>query len=210
MASKAKIFSRFINNLDVVNDQIIINTVTIDDSSITNTNMGANIQIGGSDLSSTLLSAAPIGTILNYAAATAPLGWLICDGSAISRTTYVNLFTAISTAWGVGDGSSTFNLPNLQGAFLRGTGTGTINARNKTAVAVGSFQEDQFQGHYHRVRTYAGTATYRISRRADNGPTVAFYDSEVLQPTPDGTNGNPRYSDQTNPYNASVQFCIKY
>jgi len=68
MASKAKIFSRFINNLDVVNDQIIINTVTIDDSSITNTNMGANIQIGGSDLSSTLLSAAPIGTILNYAA----------------------------------------------------------------------------------------------------------------------------------------------
>jgi len=210
MASKAKIFSRFINNLDVVNDQIIINTVTIDDSSITNTNMGANIQIGGSDLSSTLLSAAPIGTILNYAAETAPLGWLICDGSAISRTTYVNLFTAISTAWGVGDGSSTFNLPNLQGAFLRGTGTGTINARNKTAVAVGSFQEDQFQGHYHRVRTYAGTATYRISRRADNGPTVAFYDSEVLQPTPDGTNGNPRYSDQTNPYNASVQFCIKY
>jgi microcystin-dependent protein len=210
MASKAKIFSRFINNLDVVNDQIIINTVTIDDSSITNTNMGANIQIGGSDLSSTLLSAAPIGTILNYAAATAPSGWLICDGSAISRTTYVNLFTAISTAWGVGDGSSTFNLPNLQGAFLRGTGTGTINARNKTAVAVGSFQEDQFQGHYHRVRTYAGTATYRISRRADNGPTVAFYDSEVLQPTPDGTNGNPRYSDQTNPYNASVQFCIKY
>ena len=210
MASKAKIFSRFINNLDVVNDQIIINTVTIDDSSITNTNMGANIQIGGSDLSSTLLSAAPIGTILNYAAATAPSGWLICDGSAISRTTYVNLFTAISTAWGIGDGSSTFNLPNLQGAFLRGTGTGTINARNKTAVAVGSFQEDQFQGHYHRVRTYAGTATYRISRRADNGPTVAFYDSEVLQPTPDGTNGNPRYSDQTNPYNASVQFCIKY
>mgnify|MGYP000919683721 CR=1 FL=1 len=210
MASKAKIFSRFINNLDVVNDQIIINTVTIDDSSITNTNMGANIQIGGSDLSSTLLSAAPIGTILNYAAETAPLGWLICDGSAISRTTYVNLFTAISTAWGIGDGSSTFNLPNLQGAFLRGTGTGTINARNKTAVAVGSFQEDQFQGHYHRVRTYAGTATYRISRRADNGPTVAFYDSEVLQPTPDGTNGNPRYSDQTNPYNASVQFCIKY
>ena len=157
-----------------------------------------------------MLSAEPVGTILNYAAATSPSGWLICDGSAIPRTTYADLFTAISTIWGVGDGSSTFNLPDLRGAFLRGSGTGTINGRNKTAVAVGSFQEDQFQGHYHRVRTYGGTATYRISRRADNGPTVAYYDSEVLYPTPDGINGNPRYSDQTNPYNASVQFCIKF
>lgn len=57
----------------------------------------------------------PSGAILQFAGATAPTGYLLCDGSAISRTTYATLFTAISTTYGVGDGSTTFNLPNLKG-----------------------------------------------------------------------------------------------
>lgn len=57
----------------------------------------------------------PIGTILGFAGATAPSGYLICDGSAVSRTTYAELFTAIGTAYGTGDGSTTFNIPNLKG-----------------------------------------------------------------------------------------------
>ena len=57
----------------------------------------------------------PVGSISLFAGATAPSGWLICDGSAISRTTYANLFSVIGTTYGAGDGSTTFNIPNLQG-----------------------------------------------------------------------------------------------
>lgn len=57
----------------------------------------------------------PSGAILQFAGATAPTGYLLCDGSAVSRTTYSGLFTAISTTYGTGDGTTTFNLPNLKG-----------------------------------------------------------------------------------------------
>lgn len=58
---------------------------------------------------------APVGVIEQYGGATAPEGWLLCDGSAVSRTLYDALFTAIGTNYGAGDGSSTFNLPDLRG-----------------------------------------------------------------------------------------------
>lgn len=57
----------------------------------------------------------PIGSISLFAGSTAPSGYLICDGSAVSRTTYSGLFDVISTTYGTGDGSTTFNLPNLKG-----------------------------------------------------------------------------------------------
>ena len=57
----------------------------------------------------------PIGTILPYSKSTAPTGYMICDGSAISRTTYAELFSIIGTTFGSGDGSTTFNIPNLKG-----------------------------------------------------------------------------------------------
>ena len=70
----------------------------------------------------------PSGTTLEYLGATAPSGWLLCDGSAISRTKYPGLFTALGTTYGTGDGSTTFNLPDMRGVFPRGAGTnGTAN-----------------------------------------------------------------------------------
>jgi microcystin-dependent protein len=53
------------------------------------------------------------GIILPWSDSTAPSGFLECDGTAVSRTTYANLFTAVGTTWGVGDGSTTFNVPDL-------------------------------------------------------------------------------------------------
>lgn len=67
----------------------------------------------------------PTGAMIMYGGASAPTGWLLCDGSAVSRTTYANLFSAIGTAYGVGDGSTTFNLPNLVSKFARGGTPGT-------------------------------------------------------------------------------------
>jgi microcystin-dependent protein len=57
----------------------------------------------------------PTGAMTAYAGATAPAGWLLCDGSAVSRTTFSALFSVLGTTFGVGDGSTTFNLPDLRG-----------------------------------------------------------------------------------------------
>lgn len=67
----------------------------------------------------------PTGAVIMYGAGTAPTGWLKCDGTAVSRTTYANLFAVIGTSYGVGDGSTTFNLPNFTSVFPRGSTPGT-------------------------------------------------------------------------------------
>ena len=62
----------------------------------------------------------PIGSIMSYPKAAAPKNWLICDGSAVSRTDYSELFNVIGTTFGTGDGSTTFNLPNIKGKTIVG------------------------------------------------------------------------------------------
>jgi microcystin-dependent protein len=69
-------------------------------------------------------STAPTGALQGFAGASAPAGWLICDGSAVSRTTYATLFAAIGSTWGAGDGNTTFNLPDYRGKVLVGAGGG--------------------------------------------------------------------------------------
>ena len=65
----------------------------------------------------------PSGTIVAYGAASAPTGWLLCDSSAVSRTTYARLFAVIGTTFGTGDGSSTFNVPDLRDKVPLGKGS---------------------------------------------------------------------------------------
>lgn len=64
----------------------------------------------------------PTGAILDWTTDTAPSGWLLCDGSAVSRTTYADLFSVIGTTFGSGDGSTTFNLPNCEDKIAMGAG----------------------------------------------------------------------------------------
>ena len=103
--------------------------------------------IGLADNGTASLSATPAGSLIQYGGAAAPSGWLLCDGTAISRTTYAPLFTAIGTAWGVGNGSTTFNVPDLRGAFLRGAGAGL----NPVSRAVGSYEADGLGAHVHSI-----------------------------------------------------------
>ena len=67
--------------------------------------------------------AVPAGTVIAFAANSAPEGFVLCNGAAVSRTTYAALFSAIGTTYGAGDGASTFNLPNLTDRFIQGSGT---------------------------------------------------------------------------------------
>jgi len=77
----------------------------------------------------------PVGSITMYGAAAAPTNWLLCDGSAVSRSTYSDLFSAIGTSYGAGDGASTFNVPNLQGKFPIGYDGGSSYALAATGGA---------------------------------------------------------------------------
>jgi microcystin-dependent protein len=161
------------------------------------------------------------GLILPFANTSAPTGFLACDGAAVSRSTYATLFTAIGTVWGTGDGSSTFNVPDLRGAFLRGTGShGTSNMAKGTdfaGAAVGAFENDQAQDHRHQIRTEGGqgigtnnigaNSSYRQASLANND----FSEWVVAgNPVVNNSQGTPRVGDETRPFNASVLYCIKY
>jgi microcystin-dependent protein len=104
-----------------------------------------SLTINGS--TGSIIGTLPAGMIMYFANTTVPQGWFQCDGAAISRTSYPELFAAIGTVYGTGDGSTTFNLPDLRGQFVRGWAsssttaasvTGSIATTTLTVSAVGS------------------------------------------------------------------------
>lgn len=78
----------------------------------------------------------PVGMITAYSGASAPSGWLLCDGSAVSRTVYASLFSVINTIYGAGDGTTTFNVPNAKGRVIVGVGQGS-GLTNRVLGAIG-------------------------------------------------------------------------
>jgi len=91
------------------------------------------------ELSATLQqSLAPVGSLMMYAGSSAPSGWLFCDGSAISRTTYSALFAVIAEEFGQGNGTTTFNVPDLKGRVPVGAGTGVGLSARALSDASGS------------------------------------------------------------------------
>lgn len=88
-------------------------------------NSGTAIGGTGASLAVTPATLGITGLISPYAGSSAPTGWLLCDGTAVSRTTYATLFGVTSTTYGTGDGSTTFNLPDLRNRTPIGAGTGT-------------------------------------------------------------------------------------
>lgn len=88
------------------------------------------------------------GMIFPYAGESAPAGYLMCDGSAVSRTQYPALFAAIGTKYGAGDGSTTFNLPDLIGRFVLGAG-GSYELADEGGAATVALTENQMPAHTH-------------------------------------------------------------
>jgi microcystin-dependent protein len=137
----------------------------------------------------------PPGTVIYVAMNTAPTGYLKCNGAAVSRTTYAALFAVIGTTFGAGNGSTTFNLPDLRGEFIRGwdDGRGVDSGR-----AFGSAQAQAIQSHTHQQsHTGTGNAGQIQSGGGSVGTTPA---SVVTQPT-----GGP----ETRPRNVALLACIK-
>ena len=138
------------------------------------------------------VASVPSGTVIHVAMQTAPSGYLKADGTAVSRTTYAALFAAIGTAFGAGDESTTFNLPDLRGEFVRGfdDGRGVDSGR-----VFGSAQADEFKSHNHSV-SYSFVSG--SSLRADGGGGFAYSGST-------GSQGGT----ETRPRNVALLACIK-
>lgn len=125
------------------------------------------------------------GQIAFCAAGVIPQGWLECNGAAISRATYGTLFAAIGTNYGVGDGATTFNLPDLRGEFIRGADRGRgVDAGR----VVGSHQGDagrNLTGDWYSSNTSAGTALGTVG--STSGVFAKAGTSDVAKVAVDGT-----------------------
>lgn len=138
----------------------------------------------------------PVSTVIALASNITPNGFVKCNGAQLSRTTYAALFAVIGTIYGAGDGSTTFQVPDLRGEFIRGfdNGRGIDSGR-----AFGSFQADELRSHNHSyIRTdYATSAT-------DYQFAGSYTLSQVITST-GNTGGN-----ETRPRNIAMHYYIKY
>lgn len=114
----------------------------------------------------------PIGSLLPLAGSAIPSGFLLCDGQAVSRTTYPDLFASIGTIYGSGDGATTFNVPDLRDWFIRG---------RADARAIGSQQAAAFASHLHAVSD-PGHAHVGSQAGHAHGVTVAAHGHTVNDP----------------------------
>lgn len=115
-----------------------------------------------SQLNAVVATTVPAGVIVPYAGASAPSNWLLCDGTAVSRTTYSVLFAVTGTQFGSGNGTTTFNLPDLRGRVPVGidTGQSEFNVRGETGGAkTHTLTTNEMPSHTHVVQDVGGAAS---------------------------------------------------
>jgi microcystin-dependent protein len=190
-----------------------VTTAKIADAAITNAKLGPDIIL------------VPAGAVMPFAMNSAPTGWLAANGTAVSRSTYAALFSAIGTTYGAGDGSTTFALPDLRGYFVRGSG---INGDLTEAGTFGAKQADEFKSHLHAGRTgndspdHAHTFNdyYQKATGVKGSGTGAGWQEGGFT-TPNGTAGantrhqhdfttNSQGGTETRPKNIAMLYCIKF
>ena len=201
------------NNIFSKNNEILFRVGAADNDNYTRA-------VSFSLLSSTIL---PVGTIITSARATAPDGFLLCTGAAISRAVYADLFSAIGTAYGAGDGSNTFNIPDLRGEFIRGVDNGRgVDAGRQ----IGSNQSDAMrnltgsyygaldgEGGYSAFCAGGATGVFTGGGAITQIRNAASYEMKQI----DGKNGfifdasrQVPIASEFRPRNVSVNFYIKY
>jgi microcystin-dependent protein len=212
--------STFLNSTGVNDDNIQTGGVGSDsianDAVITSKILDANVTLA--KLAAAVAAAlVPTGSVIGFGGTAAPTGYLLCDGSPVSQSTYASLYAVIGVAHGDGtknaDGTSSghasgyFNLPDHRGKFLRGVDGGAghdpdaasrtaMNTGGNTGDAVGSMQADAFASHNHHVTYNSAGAFTAPSLDAGHG---------VASDVPTGSTGG----NETRPKNANVNFIIK-
>lgn len=113
----------------------------------------------------------PTGTIIPYGGSSAPSGYLLCDGTAYDRATYAELFAIIGISYGNGNGSSTFNVPDLRGRTVVGSGTGAGESRTSSGVPIGTALTSRAKGDYFGEETHVLT----VAELAEHSHSVLAY-----------------------------------
>ena len=176
----------------------------------------------------TAAATAPVltGVVLAYAAPTAPSGYLICDGTAVSRATFDDLFALIGITHGEGDGSTTFDVPDYRGRFLRGLAAGSgrdpdrlirgpMSDNGNTGDSVGSVQGGDYLLHGHPWRQVNETAVVNDASGGaimtdSNSPSHVNRASNTGAPANSNTQSiGGDGGNETRPVNAYVQYIIK-
>jgi len=164
-------------------------------------------------LQTKLTRSSTIGNIKLRAADDSQDSYLLCDGSAVSRTTYSALFAIIGETYGEGDNSTTFNLPDLRGRFARGVDGGIGNdpdAGSRTALHtggntgdnIGSYQDHEHEGHKHELQLSSSTPP--------SGDWIRFASNAGTTGQSRGPFQDEGTSTETRPINVNVNYYIRY
>ena len=177
-----------------------ITTAKILDANVTDAKLAATLNLSSKTVTLPATISLPAGAVMPFAMNSAPVGWLAADGSNVSRSTYAALFSAIGTTYGVGDGSTTFALPDLRGIFVRGSGSQTIDGTtyNKTFAAK---ERDAIQAHTHSSAAAASGA--QVLAGGVNGAALSGS-------TTGNMNSGRSDSNETRPVNIALLYCIKF
>lgn len=161
-------------------------------------------------LGATLAGLLPVGLVLPFAGAAAPSQWLLCFGQAISRTTYAALFAALGTGYGVGDGSTTFNLPDMRGRVAAGrddmggaaasrltnVGTGNPGINGAALGAVGgadryTLAQTEMPAHTHPMPTLRSGSAVGTTNTASPPNNAGAADTNLTSGSTGGGNAHP-------------------
>lgn len=145
------------------------------------------------------INVTPSGAVQFFAMETAPIGWLKANGAAISRITYANLYAAIGTRFGAGDGKTTFNLPDLRGEFLRSFDDGRGVDIDRT---LGDYQDDSLKSHNHCLSTFkpVNASIFKPITTGAELSSVGVGDDVITSDTGES---------ETRPRNIALLACIK-
>jgi hypothetical protein len=188
-------------------------------TTLAGTSLDQMLVIDANGLVKKVAPSSPVGEVITFAGATAPTGFLICNGSAISRTTYADLFVVIGTMYGVGNGTTTFNLPDLRGEFIRGfdggrgiDGARVLGSDQKATIIAANDDNDA------NMSTMQQVNTFRVDLGWEPADLVGIPTSRVLvgwntrssARSFDNTANLERWMGSVRPRNIAMNYCIKF
>ena len=166
------------------------------------------------------ISPIPVGTVLHFAGNTEPEGFLFTEGQEVLRNAYPNLFAAIGTTYGEGDGETTFNLPDYREVVFVGVGQNAkLDIKAHDVYELGQFKDDQSQGHHHFLGNRNGERNTTIGTQDNKGASLAVAGQQSARGIPleraikiisDDSNGQPRIGSTTHGKQIGIRYIIKY
>lgn len=200
-STKANNTDNFITNPEVIGTSWVLDIVT-----------QGYVQEQLEPVKAAIVARLPAGFVAAWPGNTPPDGWLVCNGSAVSRTTYADLFAAIGTTFGAGDGSTTFKLPDYQGDFLRGYLSGTssaIGTRQAEGLPnISGYISYLLMGEDGQKSDGALSATLQVGNRLTNAGTGSAW--KQLNFSAKNSNAIYGANSHVTPRNNAVKWCIKY